>query len=204
MLKQEGTEKYEILTVNEKALKKFNMYKKLLIYVNIPAVVLLPIICELFLDFSHPKANALYALLYTADTFLFMNAYMIYKMLKQAILSINYLVDEEKFEIAHFSKLSKKLMSKLDDSSKSTSQNVEVVDPQNLAKASKSMFSSFVGYRNTSTDQKYITEGMCTWHDRHFFDSIIERAKEKKGPKVSERVKSKPVEGKDDIGNPLD
>lgn len=151
LLKEEGTEKYEICTITPNALKKFNFYKRILVFLNLPLVMVLPIFSEFFLDFTHPKANAMYALLYTADTFLFINAYMIYKMLKQAIISINYLVNEDKFEIKHFSSLSKNPLSAI---SGGEGKNVGIVDPAHIAKAPKAMLNPFIGYRNTETDQR--------------------------------------------------
>ena len=151
ILKGEGVEKYKLLTINESALQKFNVYKKMLLYFNIPLAVALPMFCEFFLDFTHPKANALYALLYTADTLFFVNAYIIYKMLRSAVISINYLVEEQKFEIKHLPWFG---------NSKDSSKSTTVVDPLHMAKAPKAMINPFVGYRNTSNNRKYITEGM--------------------------------------------
>uniref|UniRef100_A0A7S3JN72 Uncharacterized protein n=2 Tax=Euplotes harpa TaxID=151035 RepID=A0A7S3JN72_9SPIT len=212
MLKKEKVDKYEILSINPNALKKFNLYKRMAIFLNIPIMLIIPFGCEFLIDFTHPKANMLYALLYTADTFLFVNFFMIYNMLKQAVISINYLVKEDKFEINHFisprffkSLFSKKASEPNESTPEQTvaSGNTDIVSPGSLGKAPKSLVNPFIGYRNIDTDQKYITEGMCTWHDRHFFDSVLERAKELRGTKVSERIlrnKEKRRQGK---GNPF-
>ena len=211
ILKKEGIDKYEILTINPAAIKKFKLYKRMLLFVNLPIMIALPLWCEFGIDFTHPKANMLYALLYTADTFLFANFFMILNMLKQAVVSINYLTNEDKFEINHFINPSiiKSLFSKQnksDDKSNSDhTQSVghrEIVGSSALAKSGKGMFNPFIGYRNIEKDQKYITEGMCTWHDRHLFDSIIERAKEIRMEKVSEQV-SKNRSKRSSHGNPF-
>ena len=197
ILKKEGIKKYEILTINPAAMKKFMLYKKMLIFVNLPIMIAIPLGCEFLIDFTHPKANMLYAILYTADTFLFANFFMILGMLKQALVSINYLVNEDKFEFNHFinPNIIRSLFSKKekieDDNKTENSQHIgyrEIISASSLGKCGKGMFNPFIGYKNIDKDQKYITEGMCTWHDRHLFDSFLERAKEIRLSKVSEQV----------------
>lgn len=83
-------------------------------------------------------------------------------------MNIDYLPNEQKLKVQKF--MPKKFFF--------GKSKPELFDPKEISKAIKGVANPFVGYRNTTTGDRYATEGMCTWHDRHFFDSLIERAKE--------------------------
>lgn len=74
-----GTKEYSLLTINDFALRKYQVYRKILMYFNIPILSIvnillnvshdkltfltaLPVVGDFIPDFSHPKANTLYVL----------------------------------------------------------------------------------------------------------------------------------------------
>lgn len=104
MLNEDGVDKFPLLTINEAAKQKISTYRKILFGFNLPLCLALPFICEFGLDMAHPKANILYVLLYTADTFFFVNLFTIYGLVRQAVFAINYLPKENKVEIQNYTK----------------------------------------------------------------------------------------------------
>mmetsp|Transcript_7850 Transcript_7850/g.7427 ORF Transcript_7850/g.7427 Transcript_7850/m.7427 type:complete len:100 (+) Transcript_7850:435-734(+) len=98
---------------------------------------------------THPKASLLYGLLYTADTLFFMNAYMIYKLLKNAVVTIHYVTKSGMFEIQH-----------LPIFGNNQEKYLETVAPEHISRTPNVKIDPFVAYRNNSNGRKYITEGM--------------------------------------------
>ena len=77
-MKKDGVIEYKIMEIMFDALKKVQFYKKLLLFVNIPAILGIPIFVEMgFLDHK-PNAKTIYAMLHLCDFFLCFNSLIIY------------------------------------------------------------------------------------------------------------------------------
>lgn len=94
-----GQEKIPIMEIKEFALKKVNLYKKILFFVNLPLMVGLPICLEggFILDPIHKQtASTLYLMLSMTDFMLFFNSVVIYNTIKRITTSIEYLPKTDK------------------------------------------------------------------------------------------------------------
>ena len=196
-LKAKNISKHTVLTMSEPVFNKLGSTNRF--YLTAPFLLGIPLFWEFFLDFTHPKADALYALLYTADTLFFVKTYMAFRLRKGAVLAIHFLVDKHKFEFEHFPWFGWR-----DSTLKS------LVDPAHIIKVKGAAFNPFVGYRNKETNTNYATEGTGTWHDRQLFDSVIEVARqEQKEETDRKRIEQKKkrqqrLNRKEKKGNPFD
>mmetsp|Transcript_6967 Transcript_6967/g.6145 ORF Transcript_6967/g.6145 Transcript_6967/m.6145 type:complete len:122 (-) Transcript_6967:19-384(-) len=97
---------------------------------------------------------------------------MAFRLRQGVVVSVNYLVKEDKFEFEHLpwfgwaSKTEKVL-----------------VDPGHLTKVKKAAMNPFAGYRNSKTGRNYATKGTVIWHNRQIFDSIIAKTQDDKKQK---------------------
>lgn len=108
-LKSEGIKKYSLYEIQQSHLKKALNYRKLLLYVNVPIMVGIPV----FFNFAPmaaaatQKADLLFMVAHLSDCFFFLNSILIYSFLKRVVTSIDYNTETGKLE---FKQLSSALM----------------------------------------------------------------------------------------------
>ena len=90
------------MTIKEEALKKWQNYRKLLFFVNIPLVFGLPVLLETGFADHKEQADRLYVFLQIADFFFAFNSIIIYQTLKRVVYAIHFLPEENKLQIEQF------------------------------------------------------------------------------------------------------
>lgn len=68
----------------------------MILYFNVPLVIILPLISEFYIAEAHPKKALLTTLLYLSDMFFFSNLVMFYKLISNVVHSISYIQQENK------------------------------------------------------------------------------------------------------------
>jgi len=97
--------RYSLYEIQGANLKKALNYRKLLLYVNVPIMVGIP----LFFNFAPmaaaatQKADLLFMVAHTADCFFLLNSILIYNFVKRVVTSIDYNTETGKLEIKQLS-----------------------------------------------------------------------------------------------------
>jgi len=63
----------------------------MILYFNVPLVIILPLFAEFGIAESHPKKALLTTLLYVSDMFFFSNLVMFYKLISNVVHGISYI-----------------------------------------------------------------------------------------------------------------
>ena len=131
--------RYDVFEIKPEIGKKVQRYKSILMYVNLPLLVLIPFAFEsgLILPAEHAaQADNLYMTLMAGDLFLFGNSYMMYSVFRKMVTGVTYLKDEQKVEMStsDFLLREKKL----------------VFEPSDLEKVKGKTVNPMIGYRSKS------------------------------------------------------
>lgn len=155
---------YSIMDIQPGVLNKINRYKKMLLFVNLPMIVGIPLFVEFGLpEFKKKDINFVYMILHLTDFFLCFNSIVIYSMIQKMVTTIKYLPDEHKFAIRQFKDWLLR-------------EKETLYDPKDLIKCKRQTLNPFVGYKSVSNNStRFATESTGLWHDRQLFDSMIFR-----------------------------
>jgi hypothetical protein len=100
-----GEDIHRIMAMDPSAYKKSCLYKKILLFVNLPLMVAIPTAINMNLLASLPahKATAIFYLLHTVDAMLLFNSAIFYTLLSKLVKEIFYRQRDNKFVITQFS-----------------------------------------------------------------------------------------------------
>ena len=144
-------------------MKKVSFYRKMLLFVNCPLLVGLPLLLHssVFASLSSAKLHQMNILLSMADCVLFIDSLLIYTIIGKIVTSINYKPESDKVEVTHLG-------------TTFLSPKTETLNPKDLAKHKYKTVNPFIGYKRLDTKTMFATESSIGhWNDRKFFDSII-------------------------------
>lgn len=125
-----------------------------------------------FVEFGLPQMqkkdlSMIYIVLHLTDFFLCFNSLVIYSTISKLVTAISYLPEEHKILIKQ-------------KSGRWLTDKLLTFDPKELIKCKKQVINPFVGYRSTTTSDRFGTESTGLWHDRQLFDSMIFREVKRK------------------------
>ena len=127
------------MSIKPEVLLKVKTYKRLLFFINLPLIVVIPIALEggLIDNIHSQSVDGIYIALQLADFFMFFNSVLIYSTLKRVVSAIHYLPEEDKLVIKQFKSMF-------------LGEQKIIVDPKDLISCKKKTLNPFVGYRSVT------------------------------------------------------
>ena len=131
-------EKHVFFKVKEAAQMKAEVYKKIVLYLNIPVLVSIPLATNFnLIPFTIPahKAQMVYMLLHGMDVFMFMNSILLWSVISKIVKEISYNPETKKITISQYSGWFLAL------------RDVEI-DPRELKKHKRKSLNPIIGYKS--------------------------------------------------------